>query len=94
MKLSTSDPDPYASEKNGAPESNFSSDGDVPASLSLIDPNPGVLVFSDDIWIVYIPGVDKDIYLLQDLDFSDYFDADSLSIEVSVYTDTEGVQKY
>ena len=48
------------------------------------------MVFSDDIWMVDIPGVDHDIYLIQELTLFDSLSADNLSIEVSVYDDTEG----
>ena len=58
--------------------------------MDLLYPNPGGMVFSDDIWMVDIPGVDHDIYLIQELTLFDSLSADNLSIEVSVYDDTEG----
>ena len=85
-----STPAPSASEKNEAPESNLASNGGVTSSLDLLYPNPGGMVFSDDIWMVDIPGVDHDIYLIQELTLFDSLSADNLSIEVSVYDDTEG----
>ena len=93
-KLSTPDPAPYASEKNEAPEYNIASNDGAPASLYLLDPNPVVLELSDDIWMVFIPGVDQNPNLLQDLTLSDYLASDNLSIEIGVDEDTEGAQKY
>ena len=62
--------------------------------MSPIDPNPGGTEFSDNLWMVGIQGVGKDIDLLQYLNLSEYIAADNISIEVSVDDDTEGAQKY
>ena len=84
MNLSTLDSSPYAYEKNEAPQRNLTSDDDAPDSLDLIDPNQGGIVFSDDLWMVYIPGVDQDIDIIQDLILADSIYSDCLSIEVTV----------
>ena len=76
--MSTPSPDPYAYEKNESPESNLASDDDAPASLALLDPNPGGLELYDDIWVLDIPGVDQDIDILQDLTLSDSIAADNI----------------
>ena len=52
--------------------------------MVLIDPNPGGLVFSDNIYILDIPGVDQDIDLLQDLTLSESLVAYNLLIKVGV----------
>ena len=83
--MSTPDPDPSASEQNEAPEINIASNDDITASLDMLYPNPGGIVFFYDIWMVYIPGLDQDIDLLQDLTLVGYLASDKLSIEVSVY---------
>ena len=91
-----STPAPSASEKNKAPGSNLAYDNNAPDSLALLYPNPGGIELSDDIWIVDIPGAYQDVYLLQDLTLADSLAANKISIEVSVYedTETEGAQKY
>ena len=58
--------------------------------MNLIDPTPGGLEWSDDIWMVDIPGVDKYLDIIQDLNFYDSIAAINLQIKVSVYKDTEG----
>ena len=65
-KLSTPDLDTSDSEKNEAPESNLAFNDYEPASLDLIYPNTGGLVLYDDLCMVYIPGVDQYIDLIQD----------------------------
>ena len=82
--MSTPDPDTSDPKKNEAPEINLVSDDNAPASLALIYPNPCGLVFSDDLWMVYIPGVYQGIGILQDLTLSYSCDSDNLSIEVIV----------
>ena len=94
MKLSTLAPSSSAYEKNEAPESNIESDDDAPDSLALIDPNPDGTSFYDDIWMVYITGVDQDLDILQDLILADSIAADRLSSEVTVDEGTEGAHKY
>ena len=87
-------PAPYASKKNESPESNIASNDDSPPSLALLDPNPGGLLFYDDIWMIDIPGVDQGLDILQYLTLTKSISADNLSIEVSLYDDTERVHKY
>ena len=66
------------SDQNEAPERNLASDDDAPASLALIYPNSGRIVFSDDIWMVDIPGVYQDIDILQVLILSGSLATDNL----------------
>ena len=49
----------------------ISSGDDAPTSLDLLDPNPGVIILYDDLWMVDIPGVDKDLDILQYLTLYD-----------------------
>ena len=92
--LSTPYPYPSTSEKNQSPEYNIPYDDDAPDSLALLEPNPGGLKFSDDLWMVDITGVDQDIILLHHLTLADSLAAYNLSIEVSAYKDTEEAHKY
>ena len=60
----------------------------------MLDPNSGGIVFSDDLWMVDIPGVYLDLDILQDLTLDDSIAAEKLAIEVSVDEDTKGSYKY
>ena len=92
--MATTDPDTSAPGKNEKPESNIASYNDSPDSLNLLDPNPGGIILSDDLLIIYyITGVDWYIDLLHYLALADSLDAENLSIEVSVDEDIEG-KKY
>ena len=75
-------------KKNEELESNFASGDDASDSLALLHLNPGGIEFSDDLWMIDIPGVDQDLNLLQDMTLSDSFAAENLSIEVRVDEDT------
>ena len=56
-KCSTPGTEHYASEQNEALESNLASGDDSPTSLYMIYSKPGGIEFSDDLWMVDIPGV-------------------------------------
>ena len=62
--------------------------------MDLLDPKPGGLVFSNDLWMIDTSVVYQDLDTIQDRTLADSLAAYNLSIESSADKDTEGEQIY